>query len=1278
MSIRNMMGSVGEQETSGRYAELQDAAANEARKYCDNRVITSKYTLITFLPKFLLEAFSKFANTYFLFVSALQLYRPVSTTNGIPYSLVPLMFVLFVEAVALVIEDRTRQRDDRAGNSSKARVVQADGSLANKVWHELRVGDVCKLNNRDGIPADAFILACSDSPPAGVCYVETKSLDGETNLKLRQGVSDVAKLVDDIAAGLCTSSGLEPTDENKHSKYDMAVGELRGTVKGEAVNQHIHQFSGSARLHRKGEAAPADWTPLSINQILLRGCVLRNTDFAYVMLLTTGQDTKIIQNSTTTKGKMSVLDRVINKNILIFVAVELALSIIAAFFSWQWDSTIGINSEYLQLEELETTDYILRAGTFFLLVANMIPVSLYVVMKLSRGFQSLFVSWDLKMSHTAEDPLSGEMVTTKAKVRTMDLNDSLGQVSYIFSDKTGTLTNNIMEFRKCAINGVVYGTGTTVIGAAALQRQGQLKEAAAAREAIEAQAQHPHPRYVNYADGGKAAGTASLVKALKSKKEAATAKEFLEALAICHSVLLERVRDEQGAYTGEVRLSASSPDDQALVAFAKEMGFSFDERAEGGKVVVVSMSNPTAYVESGEISGTAPAEKEKVRFDLLEILEFTSKRKRMSVVIRDPRTNRLRLLCKGADNEVFARLDESNPANKKVIAKTNKDLINFAEDGLRTLVVASRALSDSEFSDWHAKYNAAQSDLGEMEKRKNGQDNKIDSLMNQLESGLTLLGATAIEDKLQDGVPEAISKLADAGIKIWVLTGDKEETAINIGFACQLLSNDMERVIINGNSGKTTGEIGAKLQEALDNADYRHGVDPHAEIALIIDGAALALSLDDRNNRETLFKLASQCQAVVACRTSPSQKSQIVSMVRSFDKTAKTLAIGDGANDVAMIQTAHIGVGISGQEGLQAANSSDYAIAQFAFLERLLLWHGFNNYRRMAFLVVVMFYKNIVLILAQLIWTGYAGFSGQKFYLELALQAFNLIFTAFPSFLLAIYDVEVPFSAISRVPRVYERGPLGQLFNVRVFWSAILNGVFQAAVCFFIPFWLFDPISSDLWLLGAMVFFLVCTVTNLNCGLLQASWHWSNILMMVLTLISWPVFGFIFQSDFFYTTWNTDFGRDWVGLFSVLVGRGDTWLVLIIAIAIANGRDYLSKSWTEAFFPRNVCVLHEQERYPDTKVNMRQNSLKSTFSLKMVKLASRNSSVRSVKEDIEMSKTGGLSAIAIGSEPAVDRVYHGGSFDADEDTEAGLANMVRNGSIAENVSIGGAPSKPSI
>ena len=871
-----------------------------------NFVKTSKYELYNFLPKFLMEEFNprtKIANCYFGLIGGLQCIPQISNTQGMPTVYIPLTVVLAVNAMLQALEDIGRHRADAAANASSA-MRWSNGRFEEVEWKDLVVGDFVRLESREIVPADVVVLSVAEKegqPPQGICYVETKSLDGETNLKVRNAMPNTVGKVD-----------FEGT----------SVGSMRGLVEMEHPNKLTDSFQGVLSIDGMGREA------IQLTNVLLRGCVLRNTDWIVGLVVNTGHDSKIMMSSRATRSKTSNLESLASGQIRYIILLLLLVCFTGTTGQAIWDAANHIiNMWYLGWIDTPGATWIKNFFYFFLLHATFIPVSLYVSMSLSRSAQSYFMNNDLEMYYEKTD--------SPAMVRTMTLNEELGQISHIFSDKTGTLTCNIMDFRKASINGESYGQGITEIGKASWKLQGKqvpTEMLEGERRAKENSVPHVTFWCPNYE---------AVMRRDNSDPQRLKVEQFFRHLAICHDTIPERIN-------GEIKLSASNPDDDALVCAAKHFGFDFRDRRE--KFIVLG-------VGGGKANKSLSSQQQHVEeVELLETIEFSSKRKRMSVLVREG--GKVSLYTKGADTVMLPRFA---PGQDDIIASTDKHSRVFANEGLRCLLLGVAEVPEERFSDWILRYKAAKSDMVELEKRKNGQPNLIEACEDEIEQGLSLLGATAIEDRLQDGVPECIALLAEAGINFWVLTGDKEETAINIAVACNLVlpKHYMRQIIVNPGVVSSREGLIKLFDDESALLDKELAAKPNSFVprALIIDGPSLITAMANDDVKDKLLELSKKCKAVVGCRVSPDQKRQMVSLIKTGVSTARTLSIGDGANDVAMIQEAHIGVGIKGEEGVQAVNAADYAIAQFRFLGQLVLQHGRYNYVRMSSVICYMFYK---------------------------------------------------------------------------------------------------------------------------------------------------------------------------------------------------------------------------------------------------------------------------------------------------------------------------------
>uniref|UniRef100_A0A672TCL7 Phospholipid-transporting ATPase n=1 Tax=Sinocyclocheilus grahami TaxID=75366 RepID=A0A672TCL7_SINGR len=632
-------------------------------------------------------------------------------------------------------------------------------------------------------------LACE---PQGMCYIETSNLDGETNLKIRQGL----QITTDI-------------------KDIDSLMRLSGRMECESPNRHLYEFVGNIRLDGHSTV------PLGPDQILLRGAQLRNTQWVHGIVVYTGHDTKLMQNSTSPPLKLSNVERITNFQILLLFGCLLAISLVCSIGQTIWKYQYGNDAWYMDLNYGGAANFGLNFLTFIILFNNLIPISLLVTLEVIKFVQAFFINWDTDMLY--------EVTNTPAMARTSNLNEELGQVKYIFSDKTGTLTCNVMQFKKCTI--------------------------------------------ADFSQGFSRVRNADLVR---------------------------------------------------------------------------------------HVPGAASIDYYVLNMDIF-------------------------------------------------LTKTHR-------------------------------FN------------------------------LQLLGATAIEDKLQDKVPETIETLMKADIKIWILTGDKQETAINIGHSCKLLTKNMGLLVINEDTLDATRETLSHHCSMLGDALHKEN-----DFALIIDGKTLKYALTF-GARQYFLDLALSCKAVICCRVSPLQKSEVVEMVKKQVKVI-TLAIGDGANDVGMIQTAHVGVGISGNEGLQAANSSDYSIAQFKYLKNLLLVHGAWNYNRVAKCILYCFYKNIVLYIIEIWFAFVNGFSGQILFERWCIGLYNVIFTALPPLTLGIFERSCRKENMLKYPELYKTSQNAMGFNTKVFWAHCLNGLFHSVILFWFPLKAFqhDTVfgngkTPDYLLLGNMVY----------------------------------------------------------------------------------------------------------------------------------------------------------------------------------------------------------------
>ncbi|XP_068613709.1 probable phospholipid-transporting ATPase IM [Brachionichthys hirsutus] len=976
----------GEEE---RCVRGNDRPFNLSKNYANNAIKTSKYNLFTFLPLNLFEQFQRLANAYFLFLMILQIIPQVSSLSWFTTA-VPLVLVLSITAVKDASDDINRHRSDNQVNKRTVSVL-IDGQLRSETWMNVQVGDIIKLESNHFVTADILLL--SSSEPLNVVYIETAELDGETNLKVKQALTVTGGMGDD-------------TD---------ALAAFRGEAHCEPPNNRLDKFKGTLTVDGQTYSLDND-------KVLLRGCTLRNTEWCFGLVLFGGPDTKLMQNSGKTIFKRTSIDHLMNVLVLCIFGFLALMCTFMTIGNAIWEVKEGsVFTAFIPREEgiaIGLSSFLIF-WSYVIVLNTVVPISLYVSVEMIRLGNSFFINWDRKMYYPKSD--------TPAKARTTTLNEELGQIKYIFSDKTGTLTQNIMTFNKCSINGRTYGDLYDFAG-----QRVEITEKTQRVDFSWNQMADPTFYFHDY-------GLAEIVR--EGNPEA---QDFFRLLALCHTVMPEEKQE------GTLNYQAQSPDEGALVTAARNFGFVFRSRTPE-TITVVEMGRSVTY-------------------ELLAVLDFNNVRKRMSVIVRSP-DGKITLYCKGADTIIFERL---HPSCNKLNDVTTRHLNEYAGDGLRTLVLAYKDLDETYMGRWKERHHEASTAM-------DGREERLDELYEEIERDMMLMGATAVEDKLQDGVPQTIEQLNKADIKLWVLTGDKQETAENIGYSCNMLREEMKEIfVIAANSAEGVKEElqNARMKMCPEASEEVSVKKAHAglfwlkktktvqddtvdgEYGLIINGHSLAFALE-KNLKLEFLRMACMCQTVICCRVTPLQKAQVVQLVKKY-KQAVTLAIGDGANDVSMIKAAHIGVGISGQEGMQAVLASDFSFAQFRYLQRLLLVHGRWGYLRMCKFLRYFFYKNFTFTFVQFWYAFFCGFSAQTVYDEWFITLYNLVYAALPVLGMGLFEQDVNDRWSLHHPQLYTPGQLNMYFSKKAFLRGMFHSWYSSFILFFIPrAAMYDTVRDD-------------------------------------------------------------------------------------------------------------------------------------------------------------------------------------------------------------------------
>ncbi|KAK1933389.1 phospholipid-translocating P-type ATPase, flippase family protein [Babesia divergens] len=1007
---------------SGGQALSDQDAADEANRLAflrgsrrSNFVKTTKYSLLSFLPRVLFFQLTRIGNVIFLGVSFLQLIEDVSDSNGLPTYLIPLVFVIVVCLGRELASDLVRWRCDQEENGRAVHVFR-DGRLQEMKLRDIRVGDVLKVYAYEYFPSDLVLLNCSDEQ--GVCNIETKNADGESNVKYKHVIPQLAELFSNDHDAAHTQIKIvceAPTDSlSSFSGVACYINDNEDTAQSGSVAESERSTCTREDVATKIDMARSSVKKVNLqfDQLLLRGTSMVNTEWAYCVAVYVGNQTRLLKGSVgNSKRKNSKLEEMYQRNLFLVMMIMIVCVLASAVSSIYWLVTKAKYHTYLSIsfDGSPLRTFFVTVGSMTLLLVAMIPVDLIIMWEIVRTIESKQICWNPEMVHEGKHAVS----------RSDQLIEDLAHITHIYSDKTGTLTQNVMTLKRMGFGSFGWvGPGDWCAHFWRIYESGSLEVQAMMRDFIL---------------------VAALCHSVVIRKDTSRTPQSPRLLKSTNGVAkLFQVDDI------EVLYDAASPDELALVNGMALLGCKFSSRPRLTEIEL-SLTTPEAQrfmlgedeydlwkLNSKE--GTVPA----LRFSIRDVLAFDSNRKRMSVVIEDS-CNRLLVLSKGADSALMNVMGRSQLLN---INSLNEQLHDFASVGLRTLVLAVRGLSVDEYEAWHNSYSEALQ-LGE------GREDAIEGCVSALELDMRIVGCTAIEDLLQEDVGEVLRDLKEAGIVIWVLTGDKLETALSIGRSTKLLNEDSCNAILSDPSPDVVlRELdrhllncigGSRLdKEFRDHSDifvrsislnppadctsvpFRKGsASEFAKFCLTVTGEVLQTVYAVESLKVKFFKLAQYADVVIACRTTHKQKFELTRDNTMFNEHSTSLAIGDGANDVGMILTANVGVGIAGKEGNQACRSADFAIGEFRFLRQLLFVHGREALRKNTFLLYFCIFRNFSFSFVNVIYNFYTGFSGVSVFNTWSKQIINLCFTSFPLMFYVILDRQVPHTLLTKYPILY-------------------------------------------------------------------------------------------------------------------------------------------------------------------------------------------------------------------------------------------------------------------
>ncbi len=1024
----------------------QEKLLNYNSYFKDNTIRTTKYNLITWIPKSLLLQFLRAANVYFLIVCILTFFPFSTKTPATQCGTFAL--VLFITMIKEGVEDFNRYLADKKINEKKTQKFNYDRNAFEEcMWKDLKVGNLIKVISHEEVPADIVLMKTSLT--TGMCFLDTMNLDGETYLKNKMTFKEYV------------------------TAQDKDITNLMGKITCDEADENLNTWSASIEIITESKMLNG-----KIDNLILKGCTLKNTDYIIGIVIYSGHSTKIMKNAKKPAIKVSNLMKTMNILLYSLFAFLIALCLLfSGLFIW-WQGDYGKKLLYLQKYDTikqyankdppspNGADWISKFLTFFVAYSYIIPISLYVGLEVLKLVQSMLIASDQRMYDSETN--------NNALARTSDLIEELGQVEFVFSDKTGTLTKNEMIFRKCSINNIIYGET------------------------------NDNPNTLDKEDNAEKYllnGDPAAFKVLQSEShsEYNNVTDFFTICSVCHAAYIEEKE-------GKSLIQSSSPDEVALIAGAGQVSFNFVKKTPGTIETFIGYKNDSQ------------------KWNLLLELPFDSTRKRMSVFVNLEGTNEYWMFTKGADSEMLKAMT----LESSTFTVINQHLKKFAKESLRTLVMAKKKVTKEEIDQHIERVNGIEAmnaiTIDEI-KEKAKQQTK---LFEEIERGFEYVGCSAIEDKLQDNVGKTIEDLMSANIRVWVLTGDKKETALEIGKSCRLVLSPKQMDEID--LANTSDEHFDSLEDVklkLDHWFYKFYTDKENEeiekkamyteknliksaitkkMFVIIDGKNLTHVLSDDKLKRKFFRIGLLCNSVICSRVSPSQKAEVVKLAHENGHWI-TLSVGDGANDVPMILTASIGIGISGKEGTQAVRSADYAIGQFQFLKVLLMNHGRWGYRRVSFFIYFYFYKNILLVFTEYYYTFFSGFSGSLFYPQFLPLLYNAFWTSWPSMITFSIEKDVDAETSLKLPKLYGAGQKKIYFNLPSFWRWVIFSIIHGLILYFCGLLSLensmgpDGKTYDHFFKTVIIFSLIIHIQTYKMFIELKHWNSANLVGNILSII---------------------------------------------------------------------------------------------------------------------------------------------------------------------------------
>lgn len=1097
---------------------------NHNSSYYTNKVNHCKYTPLNFLFKSFFNQLKRFTNLYFFIIAIAQSIKEISSVNPIS-TWIPVYVIFSISILRELYDEIKIFLEDKKINDRQYTLIR-NGIKQTIKSKNIKVGDILVLKENDITPADIFLIKIDGD--FQTCSIQSSNVDGSPDMK-----------------------DIYPLNETKNFTNEEILN-LKGRVICNYPNRNLYYLSGKFDIYINGDKSNGSFPAvLSNTNFIQYGTIINNDHDVYGVVCYTGPNTKIAMNTTTTSdSKWTKLENFIdNVSIIVFV-FQIALTLLCGTLIAHFVTTRQHNIYYLRYDLYPISSnllfYIYTYMRFFLMSSTMIPISLKLTIDFCKFVYAFWITIDLKLAVdeystvTIEDleeiseNLNHEYDFPRKKVKPIVNNSSviedLGTIEYLFCDKTGTLTENEMIFKKLGIEREIYGHSL---------------------------------------DADSIVSDEEFHEAVRQRNEKVMLSIY--CLAVCHSSSFKNIK----------MALKNSHESTAILKTLYQLHF------------VIQFEEHLVTIESQF------HQLEKQEFEIIKIFRYSYERKRMSVIVRHCNTNKLYMFIRGAPDSI-----SSITVNSHFNDSFHNQVNQLGSLGLRLMGLAYKELDEEKVNSIIELYHQQETETiydSINPIPRSSLNESLSIAIQAIERDVQLLGLAAVEDKLQDGVVEAIETLRQAGIKIWMLTGDILQTACNISFSSHLVTNDGPFIHINleSQSASQQEETDSNLESLSlnepvinHNEPIKHTDEDMKYLLDQIEGFTNSLLSSQTyyigidNNYELLFskqnsqqflRIAMKAKSVICASATPDIKAQIVKLIKSQKK--RTLAVGDGGNDIPMIREAHVGIGLIGHEGKQAGASSDICLTKFKFLVRILLIHGRYAMHRSSFLTQFCFYKSALFSFIQLLYNFHNGYSVSSYFVDMNIITYNTLFTLLPV-IFYIQDKDICESSLLLRPYLYSDCQNGLFCNRRTIFWWYARALYQSVILYFLSYWIYG-ISNYHMSDGSPRSLSECqqiTFSSIVFIIILAVISESNYITILNLIFSWGnwmlYIGLCFVLNLFYQ--REVFTEFYLVMTRVIVNPID-WIMIATMVSAGMFVPFVLSSFQKSLFPTRTQRIQIEE-----------------------------------------------------------------------------------------------------